>query len=164
MAKQILVPLKGGDRIEEILFYIEAISRSGMTVVFLVHFGSNRFNELTAQLLTITSGLPADLNADGVPSGFGRNRLSNVEQSIKSVSERLHQRGVAIRIRFYSGSLRRQVRQCIESERIKWLIMRPVQSRILRWCHAVAAALRIAGPSAPRPVFLLFAPNGISRR
>lgn len=35
MAKQILVPLKEHDRIEEIIPYIEEVARPGMRVVFL---------------------------------------------------------------------------------------------------------------------------------
>ncbi len=158
MNRQLLVPLRGGDRIEDILPYVRDVAQPGMTVVFLVHFGSNRFKELAAQLLTINSGLPATFD-----DGASAHQQSNVERRIQLAADKLRQRGVEIKVKFYTGSLRRLMRQCMETEPVKWVIMRPARSRLLRWCHTVAAALRVAGPPTPAPV-LLFDPNSVARR
>jgi len=156
--RQILVPLRGSDHIEEILPYVRDIAQPGMTVVFLVNFCSNRFNKLAAQLLMINSGSPVNFD-----DRAGEHRLSAVERKIQQVGEQLRQRGVATRTKFYTGSLRRLVRQCAENEPVKWVIIRPARSLMLRWWHAAAAALRVTGPPTPAPV-LLFDPNSVARR
>ena len=158
MNRQLLVPLRGGDRIEEMLPYVRDVAQPGMTVVFLVHFGSNRFKELAAQLLSINSGLPATYD-----DGTAAHQQSNVERRIQLAAEKLRQRGVEIKVKFYTGSLRRLLHQCMENEPIKWVIMRPARSRMRRWCHAVASALRVAGPPIAVPV-LLFDPNRVARQ
>ena len=163
MTQKLLVPLRGGDRIEEVLPYVQGIAQPGMTVVFLVHFGINRFSDLAAQLLTIDSGLPANFNADAGSPAEGADRLSSVERRIQRAADKLRRRGVAIQFKFYSGSWRRQMRSCLEDDPHRWVIMRPVRNRVQRWLHAVAAALKIAGPLAPAPVVLLD-PNCVARR
>jgi hypothetical protein len=57
MPAQILVPLRGSDRIELFLPYVEQISRPGMRVVFPVRLGRSGFRELTGQLLAIHTGI-----------------------------------------------------------------------------------------------------------
>ena len=153
MNRQLLVPLRGGDRIEEVLPYLREIAQPGMTVVFLVHLGANRFKELAAQLISINSGLAVTFDSSVTPE-----QLTHVERGIQRAAERLRQRGVAIRVKFYSGSLRALMRQCMEDEPVKWVIMHPARSPTLRWCRAIAALLGIVGPPAPAPV-LLFDPN-----
>jgi hypothetical protein len=54
---KIIVPLRGSDRIEQFLPYIEQVAQQGMKVVFLVHFGVSHFKELTDQLLAIHMGI-----------------------------------------------------------------------------------------------------------
>src|SRR5262249_53939782 len=145
------VPLK---RVEDILPYVQEVAQPEMTVIFLVHFGANRFQELSAQLLMMNTGLSAKLYG-----GAGSDRQSNIGQSIQEAAETLRERGVAIKVKFYIGSLRRLVRQCMENDPGKWVLMRPARSRILRWYHAFTTALCVAGPSARAPGFLLFDPT-----
>jgi hypothetical protein len=154
MTRQLLVPLKGGDRVEDILPYVREVAQPETTVVFLVNFGANRFEELSAQLLVMNTGLSAKLYG-----GAGSDRQSNIEQSIQEAADKLRERGVAIKVKFYTGSLRRLVRQCMENEPVKCVLMRPARSRILRWYHAFAAAVCGAGPSPRARVFLLFDPT-----
>jgi len=155
MTKQLLVPLGGGDRMEEILPYVQDITRPNMTVVFLVHFGSSRFSEVAAQLLTITSGLSTRL-AETTDSDHAAK--SNLK--INTIAEKLQQRGVAMKVKFYTGSQRRFLRQCVKEEPAKYLIMRPVRNHLLRWGHAIASGLQITAPSLPSSAFLLFGPGG----
>jgi hypothetical protein len=163
VTQQLLVPLRGSDRIEEMLPFVQGIAQPGTTVVFLVHFGINRFSELAAQLLTINSGLPANFDADpGFPTG-GSDRVSHAERAIQRAADKLHCRGVATKVTFYTGSLRRVLRQCMEDEPVKWVIIRPFRSRILRWCCVIGLAVGVYRPSAPAPVLLLD-PNRVARR
>src|SRR5687768_15438457 len=115
MTKELLVPLRSADLLKEILPYVRDLAQPGMTVVFLVHFSVNRFKQLTAQLLMINSGLPANFDADAVAPESGAAGLSNVEQKIQRAAEQLLERGVTIKVKFYTGSLRRLVGQCTEN-------------------------------------------------
>jgi len=162
MTRQLLVPLRGGDRIEDILSCVRDIAQREMTVVFLVHFGSNRFKELAAQLLMINSGLPAKFDPDTAFPASGADGLSNLEQRIQRTAGELRQHGVTIKVKFYTGSMRRLVRECMENEPVKWVIMHPARSRIFRGCHAIAAALWVAGSPVPIPLLLWFGPNAIT--
>jgi len=51
MARQILIPLSGTDRIEKVLPYLEQSAHVGVKVVFVVHYGLSGFRELMDQLL-----------------------------------------------------------------------------------------------------------------
>ena len=45
MTRQLLVPLKNGDRIEDIFPYVRDVAQPETTVVFLVHLGIYSFQE-----------------------------------------------------------------------------------------------------------------------
>jgi hypothetical protein len=157
MNRQVLVPLKGHDNIEEILPYLEDIARPDMTIIFLVHFGANRFTELAGQLLEIQSGTPAKFSSDtGVPQ-------SNLTHRIQRASRELSDRGVHMEVKFYTGQLRPILRQCIEDEPSQTVIMRPRVNRAKRWMQNLSAALRLAKPSGAVPVILCH-PSRIVRR
>jgi hypothetical protein len=163
MNRQVLVPLKKGDRIEEILPYVEDVAQSGTKVIFLVHLGTNRFKELAGQLLAIQSGLPVNFNTENVASENRAPGLSIREKTIRRVTQELHYRGVTIEVKFYSGSLARLVRECMGTEPIQFVMLRSAQSRVLGWLHAIAHVLKIAKPSLKIPVLLLH-PNDVVRR
>jgi len=157
MSQQVLVPIKGHDNIEEILPYIEDIARPDMKIVFLVHFGTNRFAELAGQLLEVQSGLPANFSSDtGVsPSNFTRR--------LERAGRELSDRGVQIEVMFYSGRLWPILRQYSEVEGSKLVIMRPGKHRVGRWFQRLFSALRLAKPSPAMPVILCH-PSNIDRR
>jgi hypothetical protein len=157
MSQQVLVPIKGHDNIEEILPYLEDIARPDMKIVFLVHFGANRFAELAGQLLEIQSGMPANFSSDtGVPQ-------ANLTRRIERASRELSDRGVQIEVKFYSGRLRPLLRQYSEVEGSNLVIMRPGRNRTWRWVQNLFAALRLTKPSPAMPVVLCH-PDNIARR
>jgi hypothetical protein len=51
MYRKIFVVLRGRDPIENLFPYLDDISQPGMTIIFLVHLGARRFNDLNARLL-----------------------------------------------------------------------------------------------------------------
>ena len=139
MAKQILVPLSGGDRIDEILPYLQDITRHGTTVVFLVPFGSSRFSELASQLLMINSGHDTML-----VENHCREKAAKMAQRISAGAEKLRQRRVEIKTTFYTGPLQRVLRQFVRAEADKCLILRPVRNYLARCWQAIASVLGIA--------------------
>lgn len=157
MNHQVLVPIKRCDNIEEVLPYLEHIARPDMKIVFLVHFGVNRFTELAGQILEIQSGIPAKFSdASGVPQ-------ARVTHQIKRAIGALHDAGVRLEVKFYGGPLRSILRQCIEGNASQTVIMRPGVNRARRWIQSLSAALRLAKPSRDVPVVLCH-PSNIARR
>ena len=148
MSCQVLVPIKGRDRIEELLPYLEVIAGADMKIVFLVHFGTNRFADLAGQLLEIQSGLPTSFSSSPVIP------QSNLARRIDLARQKLHVRGVRIEVKFYSGRLRPILRQYSEVEGSKLVIMRPGMNRAWRGCQKLFSALRIAKSVPSMPVLL----------
>jgi len=148
MSQQLLVPIKSHDRIEDLLPYLEDLARPDMKIVFLVHFGINRFGELAGQLLEIQSGLPSSFSSDTVIP------QSNLARRIQLASQKLHVRGTRIDVKFYSGRLRPILRQYSEAKASKLVIMRPGQNRAWRLCQNLFSALRIARSAPSMPVLL----------
>lgn len=157
MKRQILVPLKGRDHVEEIMPYLEDIAQPDTTIVFLIHFGTNRFTELAAQLLEIQSGMPAKFSSDAGSTQF------ILTHRVTRAGGELRDRSVNVEVKFYSGQLQRILRQCIEDGAIQTVIMRPRVNRARRWVQNLLAALRLAKPSPDIPVVLCH-PSNIARR
>jgi len=148
MSHQLLVPIKSRDRIEDLLPYLEDIARPEMTIVFLVHLGVNRFAQLTAQLLEVQSGLPANFSTDTSVA------QSNLTHRIEHIGRELRNRGVRIKVKFYSGRLLPILRQHSIRDGRKLVIMRPGMSFVRRWVRSLLAALQLAKPSPAMPVLL----------
>ena len=101
MTKQILVPLRGTDRIEQVLPDLEHIARPGTKIVFFVHYGLTGFRELMEQLLVVQLGIrpgKSDLNKPidkGIGSGKPRVLLA---------LEALKRKGAQIEVNLYGLS------------------------------------------------------------
>lgn len=163
MSRQVLVPIKGHDHLEEFLPYLEDMARPDMKIVFLVHFGTDRFTELVGQLLTIQSGMPANFSSDTVSPHDRGEPQSNLTRRIKRAGRELSDCGAQIEVKFYSGRLQRILRQCIEVDANRLVIMRPGTNRARCWFRSLFSALRLARPSPAMPV-LLCHPSNIARR
>jgi len=157
MSQQLLVPIKRGDQIKEVLPYLEEIARPDMRVVFLVHFGINRFAELSGRLLEIQSGLPGNLLSDSAAP------QSHVTHRIEHASQELRDRGVRIEVKFYSGRLQSIMRQCIENYADLTVIMRPTKNLAQRWVQRLFFAARRTAASSEMPVILCH-PSSLTRR
>jgi len=118
MGEQLVVPIKSYRQFEDISPYLEDVARPGTKVVFLVHLGVNRFAQLAGVLLQIQGGLPGNLHSDTVV------QQSHFTARIQRASEALGDRGLHLELKFYSGSLRRILRQCIEGGASQTVIMR----------------------------------------
>ncbi|MDP9131427.1 MAG: hypothetical protein M3N35_13685 [Candidatus Binatota bacterium] len=94
MRRQILVPIKGRDHIEEFLPYLEDMARSDTKIVFLVHLDVDRFSELTGQLLTIQSGKPGDFSSASVAPLDRGEPQSQLTQRLEHASRELRDHGV----------------------------------------------------------------------
>jgi hypothetical protein len=157
MSQQLLVPIKSCGQVQELLPYLEDVARTGMTMIFLVHFGTNRFAQLAGLLLEMQSGLPANFLSDcGVQQSHFTHRLEHASRTLNEL-------GVRIEVKFYSGRLQPLLRQCIEDDNHHTVIMRPIVKRPFHWLTSFFSALRLHGSSRAIPV-LLCQPGIITRR
>lgn len=165
MADQFLVPICGSDRIELFLPYIERIARPGVKIVFLVHLGTGRFQEIFDQLLAIRTGLaPALLpvrNSD-LESLNLRSRL--IREEIYRSCEVLREKGVEISVGLFAGSPRTAVREFAQKEDIQLVIMRgATRNWLARILRKVGSVLHFFRPQTLPPV-LLFHPSSFAGR
>ena len=101
VAKQIVVPLKRHDRIEEILPYLHEIANPGMRVVFLVPYGAKSWTYLRDHWTTMES-----------PTLTGKEikeQRGSAEHPILAARDALRRMGVEIAVEIYTGSLKRVV-------------------------------------------------------
>jgi nucleotide-binding universal stress UspA family protein len=164
MAGQILVPLRGSDRIELFFPYVEQIAQPGMKVVFLVHLGLSRFKELTDQLLTIHTGIrPALLPGQGSEEAVVEDTRRSAQERVLSACEVLRDRGVTVDVNVYAGRLRRVVREYLEKEDVQLVIMRPNIDRLTACLRKIGSLLRFFKPETVPPVLLLHPSNIVGR-
>ncbi len=112
MASQILVPLRGSDRIEQLLPYIEKVVQPGLKVTFLVHYGHPAFHELIGQLLAIHTGvtpsrLPGQLNHAEIV----QQQMRLAVQKVAPAGLALRNKGVEVSVTVFAGSVRKVVRE-----------------------------------------------------
>jgi hypothetical protein len=160
MPGQIIVPLRGSDRIEQFLPYIEQVAQPGMKVVFLVHVGVSRFKELTDQLLAIHTGIqPAFLPGQSSAEAVVEDTRRSARQGVLSASEVLRNRGVTVDVNVYAGRLRRVVKEYLEKEEVHLVMMRPAGNRLMGYLRKISRVPSFVKPPTVPPVLLLHPSN-----
>jgi len=136
MLRLVVIPVRGRDRVEDILPYLDDIAQPGTKVTFLMHLGTRQFRRQLEQLLSFQGGASAGRTGatlagadDRCESGSGyegnnRRRLSDVEVEIK----------------FYSGSLRQLLDRSAEDQRRPLVALRPAAESITRWLSRLLPA------------------------
>ncbi len=126
MAKQILVPLKEHDRIEEIIPYIEEVARPGMSVVFLIHYPVNDIVEVLQDCWeTPVSPMQVMLAAKKLGERYsweGQRRIS--EDMILPAREVLCKHGVDVTVDLYTDRLKRVVEAYTENGNVLLIVAR----------------------------------------
>ena len=126
MAKQILVPLRKDDRIEEIIPYIKQVAQPGMSVVFLIHHPVNGFKGLRAYYGIMECGIENALALRRMEESYSveaRRRLA--QQRVFHTCAALQQLGVKMAVELYTGSLRKTLRGYVLNGNVDLIVMRP---------------------------------------
>jgi hypothetical protein len=161
--RQIIIPLRGSDRIEQFLPYIPQVVQPGMKVIFLVHFGMSRFKELTDSLLAIHTGIqPAFLPGQSEERIMEDARRS-VQQRVLFACEALWEKGVTVDVNIYSGRLRRVLNDYLAKEDVYLVMMRPNLDRVAAYLGKIGSAFRSFKPATVPPVLLLHPSNIVGR-
>lgn len=157
MSQRVLVPIKSCDQIEELLPHLEEIARPGMTIIFLVPLGANRFAQLAGRLLEIQSGLPASFSIDG------GTQHSYLKHQIENSSQAQLDCGARIEVKFYSGRLNPILRQCIANGSYRTMVMRSAVIRPRGWFEIILSTLRKGGSPRALPVLQCYPGNHSGR-
>lgn len=138
MTGQILVPLRKGDRIEDVVFYLEQIARPGCRVTLLIHY--------SVEGLDWFQGL-------SMPSVVEEEKLVVEKKAFLSL-EALRERDVTVALDIYAGPLRKVVKQYTLRGDID-LVMIPVERRISKFLQNCFFFLKFSSLSKSSSVLLL---------
>ena len=106
MAEKILVPLKRHDRVEEVIPYIERVTRPGVSVVFLLHHPVNGLKWLQAYCGIMQCGLDNALMLRKMLESYSvKTRRQLAQQKVFQTCQALHRLGVKTAVEVYSGNL-----------------------------------------------------------
>ena len=106
MAKKILVPLRLNDRAEEMIAFIDNVTRPGMEVVFLVRYPVDGFIWAKEEF-----GMKAVLEAKELVKHYSwEENLRRAKSQVSSASEALRAKGIEAAVDVYAGSLKKAVR------------------------------------------------------
>lgn len=165
MACQIVIPMSGSDRIEEVLPYLESVAQPKMKAVFLIHVGLSHFDEITAQLLASDTGLVSGSFSARNDNEFAKEPLRFAKEKILPRCTALRAGGMEITVSVFTGSWREAVRAYARNEEVHLVMMRGQMgnwlSRVLR---RFVSHLRRFKATPPPPPVLLFHPNSIPGR
>ncbi|MFQ5849221.1 MAG: hypothetical protein ACE5JU_01375 [Candidatus Binatia bacterium] len=111
MAKQILFPVKGRDRIEEVIPYIEEVAKPGMRVVFLIPYPVDGFlASLQDHWITMESRVKTAEMAEKVAKNYSWEKQRRLaEEKVVLAREALQKRGVEVTVDLYTDRLNRVV-------------------------------------------------------
>jgi hypothetical protein len=106
MNKKILVPLGQYDRSEEMIPYVEKVTRPGMKVVFLVLYPVDGIRWQKEEY-----GMRAALEAKELVDYYSwEGNLENAQKQVAPTCEALRARGIEAAVDVYAGSLKKAVR------------------------------------------------------
>jgi hypothetical protein len=134
MAGQILVALKRDDRVEEIIPYLEKLTKPGMRIVFLVRYPVDGFEWMQAHVTMMETGMQTTCIAAEAAARYSMERQRRLAmERLLPISKRL--RGVEITVDIHAGPLRKVLRRYSLHENVHLIMMRagrePLPLRLL---------------------------------
>ncbi len=119
MARQILISLRGTDRIEEVLPYVERSVHTGVKVVFVVHYGLTGFRELMDQLLAHQKESRGELFSNSSDSDIAEDQRLSADRRILFACRRLVNRGAEIDVIVYGCTLSAVLEKYLHKEEVE---------------------------------------------
>ena len=164
MAEKILVPLKRHDRVEEVIPYIERVTRPGVSVVFLLHHPVNGLKWLQAYCGIMQCGLDNALMLRKMVESYSvKTRRQLAQQKVFQTCQALHRLGVKTAVEVYSGNLTKNLKSYLSEGDADVILMRSGMGqgirRFLRWTLSVCGLFR---PRASQSVLHLYPRHDVS--
>jgi hypothetical protein len=135
---QILVPLRKGDRIEDVVFYLEQIARPGCKVTLLIHYSVEGLDWFQGQ---------------SMPSTVEKEKLVGEKNTFLSLHA-LRERDVTVALDIYAGPLKKVLKQYTLRGDID-LVMIPTERRIGKFLQNCFVFLNFSSLSKSSSVLLL---------
>lgn len=133
MAAQILVPLNRHKRVEEILPYIEEITRPGMRVTFLVPCSAYSWVPLSGYMGAMQTRVRITMAAIRIAERCSVDVQRHlIKQRIISVCACLEKKGLEVAVDTYLGSLRKTLKNYRPSGSIQLIMMQARNFSLLR--------------------------------
>jgi hypothetical protein len=156
MGKQILVPLKKEDRMEEVLPYVEEIIQPGTKVQFLICYDGSFELALQASRAVREAEVRDPAAFREVAAMYsGKGQRLAAAAKVLPACESLREKGAEVTIDLYTGSVRRMVRSYVATGDVHLVMTKSgIGSTIANLLSGAASVfgLRRAGY---RPVYLV---------
>ncbi|HEX9156337.1 MAG TPA: hypothetical protein VF819_12265 [Nitrospira sp.] len=158
MAEKILVPLKRHDRVEEVVPYIERVTRPGMGVVFLIHHPVSGLKWLQAYCGIMECGLDNALMLRKMMESYAvKTRRQLAEQKVFQTCQGLHRLGVKTAVEVYSGSLTKNLKSYVSKGDAQLVLVRSGMGQgIKSFLRRTLSLCGLFQPPAYRSVLLLY--------
>lgn len=152
MNRLILIPVRGRERVEELLPYLADIIQPGTKIIFLMHLGTRQFEHQLDKLLSIQSDANHKDQLATRSPGDSAASESDLDDQIEQI--RQHLQNVEVGLTFYRGSLRTVTDQLAREQHHLVVMLRPASSRLVRWFYKILYAGSFPRPPANAPVLL----------
>ena len=154
MKKQILVPLRRNDGIDEIIPYVERIAQPGMKVVFLLRYPVDGFIWSRPRE---ESSREAVLAAEKLAKHYSwEENLQRAKSKVSPASEVLHRKGAEVGVDVYGGSLREAVRGYTAKGDVHLIVARAgIGHWITRLLNGTNSVLNLFRRPSSSPVLLI---------
>jgi len=163
MTEQILVPLKRHDRLEEIIPYLEKISKPGMRVVFLIPYPVETWLWFRDHWVATESTKEAILAGRTIMHRYSWDvQRGLAEQKVFPARGALEKRGVEMAVEVYAGSLKKVVKNFTTNGDVHLILMRVGNGHlIMRFLRSLICLFGLfKRPNVP-PMVLLNPDRGV---
>lgn len=154
MTKKILVPLKKGDRVEELIPYIKEVTQPGETVVFLIERPVNGFKWLQAY----SAIMQCDINSAQAVRKMAESHSAEMNrrlahQRVFQTCAALHELGIRISVETYTGSLRKTLKSYVSNGSVDLIVTPPrVELAFISLLQGATAVLSMFHRPSPAPL------------
>jgi hypothetical protein len=152
MAREILVPLKSSDRIEDVVPYIEKVAQAGMKVVFFIPYPANGLLELIRDhWVEEENRSRVKAQARNILERYSREGQNKIaEARVAAAQEALAKKGVDVEVKIYTESLHTALETRTHDNNTFLVLMR---KRMGSGIGAFLRRMRLPIGSFKRPVF-----------
>ena len=160
MAGKILVPIRNGEKVEEIIPYLEKIAKPGMKVVFLFPYPVDRWLYMRDHWVTTESVKEAILAGRKILEEYSwEAQRALAEKRVSCICEVLGKVGMEVAVHVYTGSLRRVIQDGAVSEDVQFIMLRSGNGNLLTRLLSRMSVLSGLFKQTSVPPVLLLHPN-----
>jgi hypothetical protein len=124
MQGHVLVVLRAGDRLDDVLPYVEDIARPELKVTFLIEHSLRGLEDVAKQFSTTSPSIvKGRLSTTPLYIESPTGTTNGNQQTATATRQELRKQGVEIKVRVYTGNLKRILREFMEKESVQTMVM-----------------------------------------